>query len=115
MKRLFSVLCIFSFACKSPDKIPDNVIKIDTMKTIVWDMIEAGEVAQLQSGSDSSLYKKRLTEKYQQVFDLHAISKSVFYNSYAYYEKRPDKNKILMDSVTAYANRKRAESYIKAQ
>jgi hypothetical protein len=52
---------------------------------------------------------------FQQVFAIHGITKDEFYKSYRYYEGHPDKNKILMDSVSAYATRQRLELYKRRQ
>ena len=112
MKRLSLVLIIcFLAACKSPNKIPDDVIGINKMKLIVWDMMRAGSLADAQYGKDTHMLKIKTTELFRQVFAIHGISKDEFYKSYRYYEENPDKNKILMDSVTAYANRQRQELF----
>ncbi len=103
----FLILCM---ACTSQD-IPEDVIGINKMKVIVWDMINAGEMAQEKYGKDSSHIKLKTTELFQQVLSIYNITREEFYKSYRYYETHPDKNKILMDSLTAYANRKRQDLY----
>ena len=85
------------------------------MKLIVWDMIRGGELAKNQNIKDSGIIKVKTLENFQQVFSIHGISKDEFYKSYTYYEKHPNKNKILMDSVIAYANRQRADLYKKME
>ena len=71
---------------------------------------------------DTSAFKKDTvslkllsTQAFQQVFDLYHITKEEFYKSYRYYEEHPDKNNILMDSLSAYATRQRQELYKKMQ
>jgi hypothetical protein len=107
---LVILICLF-VACKSPNKIPDNIIGIDKMKLIVWDMIRAGAFSENKFGKYPDTLKIKTIEMLQQVFAIHGISKDEFYKSYRYYEEHPDKNKILMDSVFAYATRQRQESY----
>jgi hypothetical protein len=112
MKWLFPIIIICLFAaCKSPNKIPDDVIGINKMKLIVWDMMRAGALAENNYPKINDTLKLKTTKLFQQVFAIYGISKDEFYKSYRYYEEHPDKNKILMDSVSAYANRQRQELY----
>ncbi len=84
------------------------------MKLILWDMINAGELAQIQYNKDSSgSITGRSIEKFQHVLTFYRISKEEFYKSYSYYDYHADKNKILMDSLSAYASRKRITTYKK--
>ena len=135
-------MCVVT-ACQSPNKIPDDIIGIDKMKFILWDMIHAGKLSQIQY--ENSIYKRRkdttrihkdslrfrkdtlktnkdsfnlrlkTTDYFQQVFEIYHITKDEFYKSYRYYEEHPDKNKILMDSVSAYAARQRQDLYKRIQ
>ena len=117
MKQLFAIIliCIFAVACSSPNKIPDDIMSIDKMKPIVWDMFRAAALSQNLHKLDSSLFKKETLENYEQVFKLYGITKDDFYKSYNYYLQHPDKNKILMDSLIAYSGRQRAELYKRTQ
>lgn len=81
------------------------------MKVIVWDMIRAGALSENQFGRSPDTLKMKTRELLQQVFIIHGISRDEFYKSYRYYEENPDKNKILMDSVAAFAGRQRQELY----
>jgi Domain of unknown function (DUF4296) len=116
MKQLlFFLLLGCGVACSSPNKMPDDVISINQMKPIVWDMIRAGVLTQTQFKSDSVMRKKETKATYDQVFKIYGVTKDEFYTSYQYYMKHPDKHKILMDSVVAYANRKRIDLFNKPQ
>lgn len=116
MKQLlvFLLLCCGA-ACTSPNKIPDEVIGVNEMKPIVWDMIRAGVLTQNQYRLDTITLKKETIATYQQVFKIYGITKDDFYNSYRYYLDHPDKHKILMDSVVAYSNRKRIDLFNKVE
>jgi len=116
MKQLsiFIAVCLFT-ACASQNEIPKNVIGIDTMKTIIWDMAHADALAQAQFKKDTGTVKAKTISLYQQVFRIHGIDKEIFYSSYRYYQEHPDKNKILMDSLTSYAGRKRSDLYKKME
>ena len=111
MRTLLVILVCFLVACRSPNKIPDEIIGIDKMKLIVWDMIQAGAFTENKFSRYPDTFRIKTLEMFQQVFVIHGITKDEFYKSYRYYEAHPDKNKILMDSVSAYATRHRIELY----
>jgi hypothetical protein len=156
MKRVsFLLITYFFVACSSPNKIPEDIIGINKMKLIVWDLTRAGKFSQIEyekghriyfaegrplrkdtllkknkhfvdniphkkdssssSKKDTLSYKLLATQAFQQVFDLYHITKEEFYKSYRYYEEHPDKNSILMDSLSAFAGRQRQELYIKTK
>ncbi len=98
-------IIIFVFACKkkSDDK---DILAINDMKTIVWDMTLADEWFNQIPNTDS-LHKTRNMniQLYEQVFASHNTTKKSFYTSYQYYQLHPDKMKILIDSVSAYGER----------
>ena len=120
MKRLIVLIVLAGLgACASGDKIPEDVIQPEKMKVIVWDLL----LAEQRALDDTTLNKlpvgkeraKGLTSTstslFNEVFAIHKTDKNTFYKSYAYYEGHPDKLKLLMDSVSAYATRKRTDLY----
>jgi len=112
MRRTLLVILVCFFAgCKSPNKMPNDIIGIDKMKLIVWDMIQAGALSENKFSKYLDTLKIKSTEMFLQVFAIHGITRDEFYKSYRYYEEHPDKNRILMDSVSAYATRQRQELY----
>ena len=49
MKRFLFFFVTYLFAaCSSPNKIPDDIMGIDKMKLIVWDLTQAGKLAQVE-------------------------------------------------------------------
>ena len=111
---LFCFITLFA-ACASEDDIPANIIPLDKMKFISWDMLRASEYAKDQFAKDSATKTKKTLTLYQQVFKIYAITKDQFYESTRYYQSHPDKNKILLDSIAEYAARKRQDLYKKIQ
>lgn len=112
MKRIVVLLLVALAACGSPEKIPSDIMDYDKMKFIIWDLINAGEYAKMQVPVDSIKQLESKSEVYfLEIFQKHDVSREEFYKSYRYYESHPDKNKILMDSVSNYAQRKRAMEY----
>jgi hypothetical protein len=115
-KGLVFVLIVNVFiACTSGDKkIPKDVLPVDKMKLIIWDLTQAGAYANYLKEKDTST--KRLNTMYMaEVLKMHHISKEDFFKSFKFYQSDPSLNKILFDSVSAYAQRQRAEIYKKRQ
>lgn len=94
--------------------IPKDVIPIDKMKFIMYDVLYAQEAAQLSvDAKDTAATKSKTFELYDQVFAIHKITRQDFDRSFKFYEAHPDKIKILFDSVANYGNRKKSEMYMK--
>ncbi len=114
MRKLLVCLGILLLiACSSNDKLPPDILPLNTMKTIIWDMTVAGNLA-----SDKYVLRKdsqriMTTGLYRKVFDLHKINKAAFYKSYGYYEAHPQELKILFDSISNYGMRQKSLSYQK--
>jgi hypothetical protein len=88
-----------------------DVLPFDSLKVIVWDLLNAEEFNNVLITKDSTLRNSKNNLKlYQQVFYIHHISKEQFYNSYEFYQEHPDRFKLLMDSVATYAPRQRFKS-----
>ena len=101
---------ILVFSCAGKSKKMD-LLPFDTLKVVVWDMLNAEEFNNVLITKDSTLKNSRNNLKlYQQVFFIHHVSKEQFYYSYEFYEQHPDRFKLLMDSVSAYAPRQRFKS-----
>jgi predicted SnoaL-like aldol condensation-catalyzing enzyme len=78
------------------------------MKTIMWDLENADTWFNQISIIDSAHKNRKMNiQLYEQVFVSHKITKQQFYDSYQYYQTRPDQMKILIDSVVAYGERVR--------
>lgn len=103
---LFLVFCLCSCWQAKPGK--NEVLSINSMKLVMWDMIQADEFATSYIPKDSTHNLQIETNRlYQKVFVLHKIDSLKFFKSIDYYKKNPGDYKILMDSLSAYANRER--------
>lgn len=111
MRNGIKILCIagvvLACACKSNNGMPKDVLPLDSMKVIMWDMMQADELASQSTLKDTAhklayhaigLYKEALAS--------HHVTKEQFYKSYNYYLGRPDLNKILTDSLVNFSTRK---------
>lgn len=120
MKRLIwvsAVLITVLIACAGDDRVPSNVIKRDEMESILWDMMLADRYsAQVLVKDSAKLDVKMETFKlYEQVFQIHKITREDFLKSYKYYLNRPDITKSMFDSLAARGSRTRDELYKTAQ
>jgi len=115
-RRLAGISClVLCFACTPEDrKIPPDILAIDKMKVIIWDMTEAGEYATFLKEKDSTI-RSLNTAYFSEVLSLHHINKNSFTKSFDFYQAHPSLNKILMDSVYAYASRQRVDMYKKRE
>lgn len=104
LKPYFLLLLLTAaiIACKHKPQI----LTIQQMKPIMWDMIVADEWFKTRANNDSTITKAKWNVSlYNKVFALNNITKADYYNSLKYYQDHPQQLKILLDSVTAYGIR----------
>ena len=102
-------------ACTTQDKkIPKEILSVDKMKVVVWDLVQAGNYATILKEKDTSI-KKINTAYMAQVLKLHNLKKADFFKSFDFYVAHPELNKQLFDSLNAYGQRQRANLYKKMQ
>ena len=107
-------LIFFAFIACIPEKkrIPKDILPVDKMKLIVWDMAQASAYASYLKDRDTSV--KTINTAYMaEVLKLHNISKTDFFKSFNFYQAHPVLNKQLFDSVSAYSQRQRNDVYKK--
>ena len=117
MKRCLACiifLCAFAACTVEEKKIPKDIMPVDKMKTIVWDMIQAGAYASYLKENDTTI-KRNNTAYFAEVLKLHNINKADFFKSFSFYQKHPVLNKELFDSVNAFAQRQRNNMYKRHQ
>ena len=105
-KTSFYILALLTIliACNSNKQL----LPIQKMKVVMWDMVNADEWMKLAAVKDSTIIlKKENIALYNKVFALHKISKDEFYTSYSYYQNHPNEMKILLDSIAAYGVKQR--------
>lgn len=108
MRLLTTLLTIIFFtACSHSDKVPANILSPERMKPILWDMLAADQLVLSRDVGKTDSLKDLATNKFEEVFAAHKISKETFYKSFRYYEEHPDVLKVLFDSVSAYGTRMR--------
>lgn len=107
IRSLLILILIFSMAgCSQKDAVPRNVLKPAKMQAVLWDVLRADEMAGYYTQKDSSLNAlKEHVDFYQEVFQIHKISKDDFKKSLQFYEGRPDLLKIIFDSLQKQSER----------
>src|ERR1700722_6290463 len=110
MKKVGCVICFLFFAaCNGKNDAPGDIIQKDTMRNIMWDMIQADQYAKLYLLKDSCTInvKDETIKLYQQVFQIHHTTKDEFDKSYKYYLAHQDLNKLIFDSLSTQILRER--------
>ena len=112
MKLLIFILliCFFS-ACHSDQTGKANILPIDSMKVIVWDLMQGGELASIQYPGYKDSFNIKSMQLFEKILASHGLDKNSFFKSFDYYGQRPDENKVLFDSIQALANRQRIKIY----
>ncbi|WP_276481903.1 DUF4296 domain-containing protein [Paraflavitalea pollutisoli] len=101
-------------ACTNRNKIPSDVMNQEKMEAVMWDMIQADRFSSQFLERDSTAKKNIKLENlqmYERVFQLHKISRDEFIRSFNFYLSRPDLHKVVFDSMSVRAERRRSELY----
>ncbi|HKH62502.1 MAG TPA: DUF4296 domain-containing protein [Flavitalea sp.] len=110
---VITMMTIFLSGCTNTTKVPNDILSKKKMEVILWDMIQADRFNALFQLKDSASKNIELEKfkLYEQVFAIHKTSKDDFIKSYKYYLSRPDMAKVMFDSMTAKAERLKADNY----
>lgn len=101
-------------SCTNRDKVPGDIIQPEAMNDLMWDIMTVKEYISDVLPRDTIRNKDLKRERsmlYQQVFDLHKTSREDFLKSLSFYTGRPDKFKVMVDTLAARGNRLRDELY----
>ena len=110
-QRQVYLLLVFVLLAGCNGSMPKNVLPVNTMKVVMFDMLKADEwYARKLVGDTLMLKVKEDIPLYEQVFAVHEITKKQFYDSYHYYEAHPVAYKELVDSLESYANKQKLKT-----
>jgi len=85
-----------------------ELLPFDTMKVVIWDLLNAEEWNKTLLEKDTALLKMKNNLKlYQQALLMHQITKEQFFYSYKFYEEHPDKMKALLDSLAIFGQKQK--------
>ena len=107
MKQLLIVLSLLFFISCSPKvEVPEDILRQEEMKAVMWDVMRAqylaNQVARTDSLTNVSAETKVLTGK---VFEIHKISAKDFEKSYSWYLKNPQLMSVIFDSLLVQKQR----------
>jgi hypothetical protein len=111
--KYFPGIAILAFAMFVSCRTHKNeILGIDSMKLVMWDMIKADELYIRILAKDSTARKRKDNIRlYEEVFALHHTTKGQFDSSYKYYEAHPVSFRLLIDSVDACSNREKTKMF----
>jgi hypothetical protein len=92
-------------SCKGKDGIPNNMIGKEKMQAILEDMMRADQffIDYIVNKDSTFDQQKGFTSFYQQILDIHDVSRDKFSKSFAYYRSNPELLKTIMDSISKIA------------
>jgi hypothetical protein len=114
MRWITVLLAILFLGCSNNTKLPPDIIQRPRMEKILWEMVQADRFATSFIQSRKDTLGRNKTESigaYDKVFSYNGITREDFLNSYNFYLGRPDLLKVMFDSISARAERKRSEVY----
>lgn len=115
MKSIVLIFLLALAACSENKPMPVGVLPIDSMKVIVWNLIQGGELSSIQYPGYKDSFNKKSMILFEKILAGHHLDKNSFFKSFDYYSQHPDLNKILFDSIRAYSNRQRSKIYDEAK
>jgi hypothetical protein len=106
------VLIGTGIGCSDKNSVPSGILGREDMQNVLWDMIQADQYSSYLA-KDSARVSLKLENMrlYDQVFQLHHVTREKFTKSYKYYMAHPELTQTLMDSLLAMGNRIRTENY----
>jgi hypothetical protein len=110
--KFFGILFVLAVILSCKSSTPKEVLPPKKMQAVLWDVMQADEMAEYYSGKDSSFRGlDKHTGYYQKIFSLHKITKEDFTKSLSYYENHPSALKSILDSLQSFGERlQRADS-----
>ena len=107
------LMALIFFVCCSNDREREGIIPEKEMQNILWDIIQADQFnTQFLKKDSAKLNVKAETMKlYDEIFQIHHVSRETFRKSYQYYISHPEIMKTMLDTLAAHANLQRNEMY----
>lgn len=111
MKGVFCTILLFCIlGCSNNRRKFSGILPKEKMQAVLWDIIGADVFTEQFIKKDSlktpSIENMQLQNK---IFAIHKITKVDFYKSYDYYTAHADQMRIILDSITAKAERDRTK------
>jgi len=113
VRNFFILIALVSVVACSNELEKEAIIPEKEMQKILWDIIQADQFnSQFLKKDSSKVNVKAETMKlYDEIFQIHHVSREKFKKSYLYYISHPEITKPMLDSLAAHANLQRTEMY----
>jgi hypothetical protein len=101
---LFAFIVVLISACSpSPEK---KILPPIQMQSLLWDVMRADELAAYYAQKDTGFSDmQKYTDYYQDILQIHDVSKLQFRTSLKYYLSHPDEFKPILDSLQSFAEK----------
>lgn len=105
-RAVFFLLLMGGASCINKNKV--KVLPQETMQAVLWDIVQADAYTAnfIKKDSTKNEWKENAALQ-KKIFELHKIKREDFIASYDYYSSRPEVMKIILDSISAKAERDR--------
>ena len=109
---LITAVVLMQTGCSNKNRVPSGILDRDEMEGVLWDIIQADRFAAQFLNKDSALnIQDEKFKMYEQIFQLHDITREEFIKSYRFYLTRPDISRVMFDSMSVRSTRQRDELY----
>ncbi|MBC7887562.1 MAG: DUF4296 domain-containing protein [Ferruginibacter sp.] len=115
MKVLAATIALFFMTgCAHKDNRSPKILDREKMQVVMWDIIGADVFTEQFIKKDSLKNGAVENAKLQnRIFALHKITRDQYYKSYDYYITHTDLMRVVLDSMTARAERDRTKMILK--
>lgn len=104
IRKLIPFLLLAS--CSTKPKVPKEILSPEKMEAITWDLIRADGILTHTVAADSTTSElDKRAQMYQQVLQLHGITKEAYKRSLRFYESRPDLLKLVFTAMSDRASK----------
>ncbi|NDE09150.1 MAG: DUF4296 domain-containing protein, partial [Chitinophagia bacterium] len=109
---IFIIGFFFIVGCNDKTGTPSGVLGKEKMQSVMWDIIRAEVFTEQFIKKDSSKNIAMENLKLQNaIFSIHKVTRSQYFRSYDYYISHTDLIRLVLDSMSAKAERDRFELY----
>jgi hypothetical protein len=112
MKWTTVMLVVLLFGCTNRTTVPPELIQQPEMQKIMWEMVQADRysASYIQVRKDTLHQNENaIIDLYDKVFSYNGVTREKFRQSYRFYLGHPDMLKVIFDSISIQAERKRSE------
>ena len=111
MTRILILFIGLIFNSCSSGSLPSGILPNEKLQKVVYDLIRVDEFINNYVIKDSTInVKEKRSILYEQVFKVNNTNRKEFYSSYQYYQKHPDVQKRLFDSLQQHLITRKVDS-----